>query len=370
MAELRCERLSKSYRGREVLHDLDLLVPSGTLTSIIGASGSGKTTLLRVVMGFSEADAGRVLLGGETLADAGLVHLVPDKRAIGYVAQEGALFPHLTAGENVGFGLPRAQRRHGGRIVEALELVGLDASYAPRPSHELSGGEQRRVALARALAPKPRVVLLDEPFSGLDAALRAETREAVLEALQGEGTTALLVTHDQAEALSMGREVAVLRDGRLVQVGAPRELYRTPADPDIARFIGEAVIASGRLLGGYVESPLGRLAVSDPPHDGPVQVMVRPEQIRMTTLSGTATGAVRAHVIDHAYFGPDTVTRLTLEGSPQILVKARSFDQEVPAIGETVELSVVGPVVAFPAPLAPVREESRAIGLSVVEEPA
>src|SRR5271170_1000657 len=169
MAELRCEGLAKSYRGRSVLRDVDLEVPAGTLTAILGASGSGKTTLLRVIMGFVEADAGRVVVGGETVVEAGRVHVAADKRAIGYVAQEGALFPHLSAGENVGFGLARSERRRGARIVEALELVGLDGSYAERPSHELSGGEQRRVALARALAPRPRIVLLDEPFSGLDA---------------------------------------------------------------------------------------------------------------------------------------------------------------------------------------------------------
>ena len=248
MADLVCEGIGKSYRGRGVLRDLDLEVPTGTLTAILGSSGSGKTTLLRVIIGFVEADAGRVSVGGETVAEAGRVHVAPDKRAIGYVAQEGALFPHLSVGENVGFGLARGERRQGGRIVQTLELVGLDASYAGRPAHELSGGEQRRVALARALAPHPRIVLLDEPFSGLDAALRADTREAVLHALREEQATAVLVTHDQAEALSMGREVAVLRDGRLAQRAAPSALYRTPADADVASFVGEANLAPGQAV--------------------------------------------------------------------------------------------------------------------------
>src|SRR5262249_28895768 len=155
-----------------------------------------------------------------------------DRREVGYVAQEGALFPHLSVGQNVAFGLPRGERRSTTRIGEALDLVGLGRDYADRRPHELSGGEQRRVALARALAPRPRLVLLDEPFSGLDAALRAETREAVLGALAAGGATAVLVTHDQAEALSTGREVGILRAGRLVQTAPPADLYREPADLD------------------------------------------------------------------------------------------------------------------------------------------
>jgi iron(III) transport system ATP-binding protein len=351
MAELRCEGLAKSYRGRVVLRDVDLEVPTGTLTAILGASGSGKTTLLRAIIGFIELDGGTVTVGGETVAEAGRVHLASDKRAIGYVAQEGALFPHLTAGENVGFGLARSQRKQGARITEVLELVGLDESYAPRPSHELSGGEQRRVALARALAPHPRIVLLDEPFSGLDAALRVETREAVLHALREEGTTALLVTHDQAEALSMGREVAVLREGRLAQRATPTALYRTPVDADVAQFVGEAIISPGRVSSGRVECALGRLTAVDPGPEGPVEVMIRPEQIHLTRRNGAGgpNGAgITATVIDHAYYGPDTVVRLSLDGPAQAIVKVRTFAHEIPGVGEQVELAVLGPVVVFP----------------------
>jgi iron(III) transport system ATP-binding protein len=345
VAELVCEGVAKSYRGREVLRDVDLEVPAGTLTAILGASGSGKTTLLRVIMGFVEADAGRVTVGGETLAEAGSVHLAADKRAIGYVAQEGALFPHLSAGENVGFGLGRSERKRGARVVQALELVGLDASYAPRPSHELSGGEQRRVALARALAPRPRIVLLDEPFSGLDAGLRAETREAVLHALREEHATAVLVTHDQAEALSMGREVAVLREGRLAQRAAPGELYRTPVDADVARFVGEANIAPGEAGGGQVQCALGRLSVLNGGVDGPVEVLIRPEQIAVSA----GAGDVRARVTEHVYYGADTILRLALEDRSQTVVKARISGQQAPAPGEAVRLEVRGPVVVFPA---------------------
>jgi iron(III) transport system ATP-binding protein len=357
MAELRCEGLAKSYRDRAVLRDLDLDVPAGTLTAILGASGSGKTTLLRIVIGFAAPDAGSVLVGGETVARAPDVHLAPDRRAIGYVAQEGALFPHLTAGENVAFGLPRAQRRRGTRTAEALALVGLDHSCAGRPVHELSGGEQRRVALARALAPRPRIVLLDEPFSGLDASLRADTREAVLHALRQEGATAVLVTHDQAEALSMGREVAVLRDGRLVQRAAPHTLYREPADADVACFLGEANLLPGHAARGHVECALGRLEIRHPAADGPVEALVRPEQIRLLARA-PATQAddaqtVAATVLDHVYYGPDTVVRLAVHGPAHTLVKARTNDQRAPCPGESVQLHVAGPVVVFPTPPAP-----------------
>lgn len=356
MAELRCENLAKSYQARVVLRDVDLQVPAGTLTAILGASGSGKTTLLRAIIGFVELDAGTVAVGEQTVADAHRVHLQSDKRAIGYVAQEGALFPHLSAGENVGFGLARSQRKKGARIAEALELVGLDASYAERPSHELSGGEQRRVALARALAPRPRVVLLDEPFSGLDAALRVETREAVLNALRDEGTTALLVTHDQAEALSMGREVAVLRGGRLAQRAAPTTLYRTPVDSDVARFVGEAILSPGHARSVVVECALGQLAVLNPGLEGPVEVMIRPEQIHLVRRSrsnGADGGGIAARVIDHAYYGPDTVVRLSLDESGETVIKARTFDHEIPGVGELVEFTVIGPVVVFPPAARP-----------------
>ena len=246
------------------MRDVDVEVAEGTLTAILGSSGSGKTTLLRVIVGFIAPDAGTVTIAGSIVAGGGRKPVAPDKRAVGYVAQEGALYPHLSVGENIGFGLPRGERKRGGRVVEMLELVGLGSDYAERRPHELSGGEQRRVALARALAPRPRLVLLDEPFSGLDAALRGETRAAVLHALAQEGATAVMVTHDQAEALSTGHEVAVLRDGELVQTASPEVLYRMPADLDVARFVGEAVVIAGNARGELVSCALGRLDVLDP----------------------------------------------------------------------------------------------------------
>ncbi len=373
MAQLTCEAIAKSFGSRAVLRDVDLEVPAGTLTAILGSSGSGKTTLLRVIVGFVTPDAGTVTIGGARVAVAGRKPLAPDKRAVGYVAQEGALYPHLRVGQNVGFGLCRAERRKVTRIVEVLELVGLGQDYIDRLPHELSGGEQRRVALARALAPRPRLVLLDEPFSGLDASLRVETREAVLHALAQEGSTAVMVTHDQAEAMSMGREVALLRDGELVQIAAPEVLYRTPVDLDAARFVGEAVVLNGEARDGLVDCPLGVLDVLEPKLAGPVMVMIRPEQIRLArpTAGGgrdaaapdtrtTAGGgrdaaapdarATAARVLGHSLFGPDAVVKLALEGASEVTVAARTFDRDLPEIGELVQVSVAGPIVTYPAP--------------------
>ena len=299
MTALSCRSVSKSYGDDAVLVDVDLEVDDGTVTAILGASGSGKTTLLRIVAGFLAADGGTVTIGDTTVVADG-VDVPPDKRNIGYVAQEGALFPHLSVAENVSFGLPRAERRNAQGIAAMLEMVGLDPDFGSRRPYELSGGEQRRVALARALAPRPRLVLLDEPFSGLDPALRAETRSAVVRALGAAGATALLVTHDQGEALSLGTQVAVLRGGRLVQTSAPRTLYRTPVDPDVARFVGEAVILAGEVRDGLAHCVLGTLTIAGPAADGPAAVMVRPEQIRLQphpSRNGGAGPAVVAGVV-------------------------------------------------------------------------
>jgi iron(III) transport system ATP-binding protein len=348
MAELSCKGLAKSFGQTVVLADVDLTVPQGTLTAILGASGSGKTTLLRLLIGFLVADDGIVSIGGDVVAEAGRVHVPPNKRAIGYVAQEGALFPHLTVAENVGFGLPRSERKRSSRIDEALDLVGLDRRHADKQPHQLSGGEQRRVALARALAPRPALVLLDEPFSGLDPALRAETRAAVLEAMAGVGATGVLVTHDQAEALSIGREVGVLRAGRLAQTATPAVLYRTPADLDVARFVGEAVVLPGALSSGMVTCALGTLpvrgsAAEGAVREGTVQVMIRPEQIRSSGASGVA-----ARVVGRSFFGPDTVLRLELADSSGTQVTARTHDDVAGEPGDEIRLVVDGPVAVYP----------------------
>ena len=344
MADLFIEGLSKTYGRDPVLSAADLHVPSGTLVALLGASGSGKTTLLRLICGFERADGGTIRLDGRTLAGPG-VQLAPERRQIGYVAQEGALFPHLSVASNIAFGLPRAERRSSAIVHRLLATVGLQPSYAERLPHELSGGEQQRVALARALAPSPRIVLLDEPFSSLDAALRTETRAAVADALAQTGATALLVTHDQAEALSMGRQVAVLRAGRMAQVAEPDVLYRRPMDAEMARFVGEAVLLPGVANGGTVVCALGRLRLAAGMPRGAVEVMLRPEQVRV--VDG---GGVWATVTSTTFYGHDAMVGLALadpDTRASTHVTARVQGYRRPAPGDTVQLAVDGDVVTF-----------------------
>jgi iron(III) transport system ATP-binding protein len=362
LAELRCEQITASYPGSgPVLSGVDLTVADGTVTAILGSSGSGKTTLLRVVMGFIAQDRGVVTVGEKVVSDGAGTHLPPEKRAIGYVAQEGALYPHLTVQQNVSFGLARSERKLGARARELLSLVGLDPAYLDRRPGQLSGGEQRRVALARALAPSPPVVVLDEPFSGLDAALRTETREAVLRALAARGTTAVLVTHDQAEALSTGREVAVLRSGLLVQTAPPSELYRMPADLEVAGFVGDAIVLPGVARAGVVKTALGDLQLMDPRIEGRVSAMIRPEQIELRS------GPARAKVVGLTFYGPDTVVELALDGAAEAITARVLGGHDAPSIGTSTELGVHGAVMAYrksagsnpnPAPGAPVGERA------------
>ncbi len=338
-AELRVEGLAKSFGAAPVLRGVDFTVAPGRLVAVLGASGSGKTTLLRLLCGFERADAGTITLGGRRVSGPGL-HLAPERRRVGYVAQEGALFPHLTVAENVLFGLSRRDRRDARRAAALLEQVGLPPAYAGRGPHQLSGGEQQRVALARALAPAPSLVLLDEPFSALDAALRVETRLAVAASLAAAGATAILVTHDQAEALSLGDEVAVLRRGALAQMATPTELYRRPVDPDLAGFVGEAVLVPGMAATGQVTCCLGVLACSNG-HSGPVTVLIRPEQIILGPVGQPAAVlAVRFH-------GPDATLRLRLADGQAII--ARVPGHAVPRMGDTVRLEVTGTVMTYPA---------------------
>ncbi|MCP3820630.1 ABC transporter ATP-binding protein [Streptomyces sp. A3M-1-3] len=311
MTELRITGLSKAYGpDSAVLDGLDLTVPGGALAAVLGPSGCGKTTLLRIIAGFLRADAGSVTVGGRTLTGPGL-HLPPESRRIGIVPQEGALFPHLSVARNVAFGLTgldRAKRR--GRTEEMLELVGL-GGYGDRMPHELSGGQQQRIALARALAPEPALVLLDEPFNALDSALRAGVRSDVRAALRATGATAILVTHDQQEALSTADLVAVVRNGTIAQCDTPQEVYRRPASPWVAGFVGDAVLVPGTADNGTAATALGRLPLAAPAagrRDG--TVLLRPEQLQLTEA---ATG-VRGTVTDVCFYGHDAMVSVTVDG--------------------------------------------------------
>jgi iron(III) transport system ATP-binding protein len=356
MSSLTLQGVTKSFGPTPVLTGIDLHVPSRSLTALLGPSGCGKTTLLRLIAGFEDPDGGTITLGDRVVAGRG--RGVPARRrGIGFVPQEGGLFPHLSVAANVSFGLSRRERRDQGRVRELLALVGLDPALAERSPHQLSGGQQQRVALARALAPRPSLVLLDEPFSSLDAALREDTRLAVAEALRASGATAVLVTHDQAEALSMADQVAVMRGGRLVQLADPQTLYRHPVDLDIATFVGEAVVLDAEVRGGRAHCALGEVALERSSPDGPSRILLRPEQLQLGAPTGTTTGA-RVHSID--FYGHDARVLLDLPGG--LRVAARLDGHALPADGAEVSLSVTGAALAFPAgsPLAEVGQEEHA----------
>jgi len=359
MRQLAVSGLHKAFGTHPVLTGLDLDVPAGAFTAILGPSGSGKTTLLRLLAGFERADAGTIVIGDRVVDGPGAGHVPPERRKIGYVPQEGALFPHLSVAANVGFGLPARERR-GSRTGELLDAVGLTGMGARYP-HQLSGGQQQRVALARALAIRPEVVLLDEPFASLDAHMRASVRADVQQVCRAAGTTAVLVTHDQDEALSLADRVAVLRDGRIVQYASPQDLYRSPADPALARFVGDANLLEGLLAEAgsngsrVVDTVLGRLPVEPSGQAfapaGQVTVLIRPEQLEIAERSPSAAVApdcLTGHVIACEYYGHDAVVRVrpdSEQASQEVIVRTTGGPQL--AAGAPVVVRARGPVVAW-----------------------
>lgn len=291
--------VSKRYGDAVALDDLSLTVRRGELLAVVGPSGCGKTTLLHVIAGLTDVDGGSVTIAGGVVAGSG-AWVPPERRRVGIVFQQHALFPHLTVAENVAFGVPRDRDRNA-RRHEALELVQL-AHLSDRYPHELSGGEQQRVALARALAPRPAVVLLDEPFSSLDANLRAGLRQQTAKALRDSRTTAVFVTHDRHEALSIGDRVAVLHAGRIEQLTEPAAAFHAPATRFVATFLGEADLVPGTVRDGLATTAFGRLPVDPATPDGAVEVMVRPHEVLMTPDEGgdavvTATEFRGAYVL-------------------------------------------------------------------------
>ncbi|MFC9689096.1 ABC transporter ATP-binding protein [Kribbella sp. NPDC056951] len=332
--------LTVGYGGPPVLDGVSLQVRPGGTLAVLGPSGSGKTTLLRALAGFVRPAGGRIEIGDKLLTD-GQVLVAPERRGVGYVRQDGALFPHLDVTGNILFGLPRAERRRATQVGPLLELVGLSPDLAKRRPDELSGGQQQRVALARALAREPAVVLLDEPFSSLDTALRAATREATLTALTERGATTVLVTHDQAEALSFADQVAVMLNGRFAQIGSPAEVYEAPVTPEVGAFLGETMLLPGHADGRIVDCVLGKLDLAEPT-TGAVLVMIRPEQLTL----GAPTG-LTARVVSTAYHGPDAMLRLDLTETATRLV-ARVPGHNAPHPGDLVGVAVPGPVRSFP----------------------
>ncbi len=323
------DSVSRSFGATRAVAGVSLAVRTGELFAVLGPSGCGKSTLLRLIAGFERPDGGTVAVSGEAVAGPRR-WIAPERRRVGMVFQEDALFPHLSVEGNVGFGVrgggrSAARREERSAARRALELVGLHHK-GDRYPHELSGGERQRVALARALATRPSVVLLDEPFSSLDAPLRASLRREVELILRDAEATALLVTHDQEEALSLADRVAVMRDGELTQVGPPEEVYARPADRWTAGFLGEVNVLAGLARGDRVETELGRFDLAPAEYaqpasaGGSVHMAVRPEQLELR-----ADELGNAEVIDREFRGHDVLYRLRHEGGRTVLVQLPSL---------------------------------------------
>ena len=284
---LRTLALTKRFGEVVAVDDVDMEVRRGEFLGVLGPSGCGKTTLLRLVAGFERPDGGGIEIDGQAVSGPRR-NVAPEHRRIGMVFQESALFPHLDVEGNIGFGLARTGR--GARVAELVALVGL-AGLQRRMPHELSGGQQQRVAVARALAPDPAIILLDEPFSSLDATLRTQLRGEVRDILRTAGATTLFVTHDQSEALEISDRVAVMRAGRIEQLSTPDELYLRPVNRFVAGFVGEANLLAGEVRHGEVQTLVGRFrAAGDSLADGArAEVLLRPEQLHMLPVERLST---------------------------------------------------------------------------------
>src|SRR5919109_618117 len=334
--------VSKRYGDTVAVKNCDLAVASGEILALLGPSGSGKTTLLRLIAGFESPDEGKISIGSRVVVDVAFsTWAAPEDRGVGMVFQDYALFPHLTVEEDVRFGLRNTNKTdRKARVAELLRLTELENS-AGRYPHQLSGGQQQRVALARALAPRPGVVLLDEPFNGLDPDLRPQVRREVARILRHLGTAAVLVTHDQEEALGIADQVAVIRHGELQQVGTPEDIYYAPSTAFVANFVGHADFIPGVVAGTEVRTEIGVFPA--PPHvpAGPVKLMIRHEAVN------SRPGGVLATVEERDFLGGEILYRLRLPSGATV-----HFEQRKPVhwpVGHQVAVEVQLPnVIVFP----------------------
>lgn len=327
---IRCRGLSKTFGKVQAVDGVNLSLHEGHFLALLGPSGCGKTTTLRLLAGFESPDSGEIQIGDQIVSRPG-VFIPPEKRSVGMVFQEYALFPHLSVADNVAYGVPKGIDKKA-RVNEALELVGLVHVQARMP-YELSGGQQQRIALARALAPHPQLILLDEPFSNLDAGLRTQVRAEVRHILRQAQATVIFVTHDQEEALSLADEVAVMIDGRIAQTDAPQKLYRRPISKQVATFLGTANFLPGQAANGVVTCELGQLPASGL-HTGPIEVMLRPEDVQLVPQTSGS-----AQVIDREYFGHDQLVRVRLESGTQLQSRLLGSEGDFPP-GQRVDLTV------------------------------
>jgi iron(III) transport system ATP-binding protein len=337
---VKLSEISRGYGPVRAVRSLSLTVERGEILALLGPSGCGKTTTLRLIAGFEPPEEGEISVSGNKVA-GGKTSVPPEKRRVGMVFQDYALFPHLSVAGNVGYGI-RDGKKRANRVAEVLRLARLDGLESRMP-HELSGGQQQRVALARALAPEPAVVLLDEPFSNLDAALRARVRAEMRDILTAAGATAVFVTHDQEEAMSIADRVAVMFDGSIVQIDTPQEVYNRPATPGVARFVGEANFLRAIAEGDRLRCALGELEMAASGR-GEVRVMLRPEAL---TLSDQGENGTPATVLGREFYGHDQLIRLRLDSGEEVL--SRLWGTAGFQSGERVSVAARGPAVAFPA---------------------
>ena len=344
MSAIRAIAVHKHFGACRAVDGVTLDVAEGDVCALLGPSGCGKTTMLRLLAGFERPDGGCLMVGGEIIA-GGNTFVAPERRKIGMVFQDYALFPHMTVAENIRYALGKRAERPDARVGEVLELVGL-SELGDRQPHELSGGQQQRVALARALAGTPKVVLLDEPFSGLDAGLRARVRQEVRAILLAAGVTALFVTHDQEEALSLADHVAVMREGRIEQVGTPEEVYGRPASRWVAEFLGEADVLPGVVNDeGWVECELARVP-AEGVGSGEAEVLVRPESVALSIgPAGGGRTQVEGVVVEREFFGHDQLVHVELPSGRRL--RSRSLSYPVWHPGDRVRVQLDGPVNVY-----------------------
>jgi iron(III) transport system ATP-binding protein len=336
-AALRLRGLRKAFGDVVAVDQLDLDVEAGATCALLGPSGCGKTTTLRLLAGLEEPDAGSIEIDGEIVSTPQR-SLPAERRQIGMVFQDYALFPHLDVAGNVGYGLGRRPDRE--RVAAMLATVGLEGIGRRHP-HELSGGQQQRVALARALVAEPKVVLLDEPFSNLDAGLREKVREEAREILHAQGVTTVFVTHDQEEALSVADVVAVVNEGRIEQAGTPEEVYSRPASRWVAGFLGEIEILPGTAANGTIACELGDLPNREG-LEGEVEVLIRPESVAVGTIEpGDRGSGQTATVISRTFYGHDQMLRLELKSGQQVRARRLGFPAWHP--GDRVRVWIDGP---------------------------
>lgn len=339
---LKIAGIQKAFGDHAVIDGIDLEVRQGEFVALLGPSGSGKTTLLRLIAGFEDADAGEIRLANRIVVHKD-ISVPPERRKIGMVFQDYALFPHLSVRDNVAFGLPRGKTRND-RVREVLDRVGLGRWIDQMPQF-LSGGQQQRVALARALAPNPAIVMLDEPFSNLDPALRIQVRADVRRILQEAGVTAILVTHDQEEALSVADRIAVLFNGRIAQFATPEEVYERPATREVAGFIGDAQFLSGVAHEMCAETEIGRLKLMKPA-EGHVDLLIRPEMIALAPYADHPT-SVSGTVLSRRFFGRDQQVDVVLRSGTRFTARVPTLHRF--AAGERVAITIARPLLAFPA---------------------